>query len=167
MGYGDRDELPVSNEPTASVILISLVRGLGLMLLLAGLVTAAFILMEAWALYKYPERIEVLALAVEKGSNIDKALLPKKLSGENGSRAGQDGDSASVSSESTNVRLSYFYCPAQRRELVEPDPALSSAPVRIERAPYRQPGGSTGCTGPHDRHSRSSTAPSDGLRAGY
>ena len=109
MGYGDRDELPVSNEPTASVILISLVRGLGLMLLLAGLVTAAFILMEAWALYKYPERIEVLALAVEKGSNIDKALLPKKLSGENGSRAGQDGDSASVSSESTNVRLSYFF----------------------------------------------------------
>ena len=89
------------------MILTGLVRGLGLVLLLAGLVTAAFILMEAWALYKYPERIEVLAIAVEKGSNIDKALLPKSLAGE--SNAESTAMDKSEIGGAANVRLSYFF----------------------------------------------------------
>lgn len=105
MGYGDRYESAPASESTSTVILTSLVRGLGLILLLAGLVTAAFIMMEAWALYKYPERIEVIAVAVEKGSNIDKALLPKRLTGESDVDANADGDALI----STNVRLSYFF----------------------------------------------------------
>ena len=105
MGYGDRYESAPAGEPTSTVILTSLVRGLGLVLLLAGLITAAFIMMEAWALYKYPERIEVIAVAVEKGSNIDKALLPKRLSGESDAGANADGDALI----SANVRLSYFF----------------------------------------------------------
>ena len=86
-------------ESSSTVILISLVRGLGLVLLLSGLTTAVFIMMESWALYKYPERIAVIANAVETGSNIDKALLSNNSTN----------DSAPNSAEASNVRLSYFF----------------------------------------------------------
>ena len=105
MGYGDRYESAPVSESTSTVIFTSLARGLGLVLVLAGLVTVTFIMMEAWALYKYPERIEVIAVAVEKGSNIDKALLPKRHRGESDVDANADRDALI----SANVRLSYFF----------------------------------------------------------
>ena len=86
-------------ESSSTVILASLVRGLGLVLLLSGLTTAIFIMMESWALYKYPQRISVIANAVEKGSNIDKALLSTTSSD----------NVASRSADASNVRLSYFF----------------------------------------------------------
>lgn len=87
------------SELRSTMILTSLVRGLGLVLLLAGLTTAALILMEAWTLYKNPERIEFIASAVEKGSNIDKALAPTTSMN----------NSTSDPSSPSNVRLSYFF----------------------------------------------------------
>ena len=107
MGYDESDEVVISPEPTATVILTVLVRVLGLVLLLAGLITAGFILMEVWALYKYPERIEFIAIAVEKGSNIDKALLPQKFNVEEATNDPANNESGT--GVSTNVRLSYFF----------------------------------------------------------
>ena len=50
------------------------VRILGVSLLLVGLGIGVSVVLEAWALYKSPERIERFADAIEKGSNIDGAL---------------------------------------------------------------------------------------------
>lgn len=105
MSYGDSDYEPIADESTSAVILTALVRGLGLVLLLAGLLTAAFILMEAWALYKYPQRIEVIAVAVEKGSNIDKSLFSEKLGGDASAETTATGERE----DSKNIRLSYFF----------------------------------------------------------
>ncbi|MCH9673687.1 MAG: hypothetical protein K0U93_19765 [Gammaproteobacteria bacterium] len=47
---------------------------LGFVVMIAGVVFGLLVLTEAWALYKEPARIERIARAVEKGSNIDQAL---------------------------------------------------------------------------------------------
>jgi len=57
-------------------ILGFLVRLLGFFLLLAGLWVALQVLLTAKNLYEHPENIERFAVAIEKGSNIDKTLAP-------------------------------------------------------------------------------------------
>lgn len=56
---------------------------------------------EAWGLYKEPQNIERFALAIEKGSNLDKSL--------SSIQSGEKGADANSQSESVlGFRLSYF-----------------------------------------------------------
>ncbi len=66
------------------------VRLLGLVLLLAGLVAGIWVLLEALSLYRQPEGILPLVTAIEQGSGLDRLL------------AGNGGTAAA------NVRLAYF-----------------------------------------------------------
>ncbi len=91
-----------------------LVRLLGLCFLAVGMGAAVVILNEAWMLYQEPVRIERFALAIERGSNLDKifALSSSEIvkASDQGDTPG-DSDSLSDTSEpadQANLRLSYF-----------------------------------------------------------
>jgi hypothetical protein len=106
MGYEDQGgQLNSPSPSTASMITGAMVRLIGVCLLVAGLVLAALVMLEAWALYKNPDRIQDFAAAVERGSNIDKTLAPRR-SGEGlaSLSLGQSEDPGAIS-----IRLSYFF----------------------------------------------------------
>ncbi len=69
-----------------------LVRGLGIVLVVAGMWSAIMVIAETWTLYSDPQRIERFAQAIEKGSNLDKALSAP----------------SSDASDPESFRLSYF-----------------------------------------------------------
>lgn len=80
-----------------------IIRTLGIMLLLAGLWVAIQVLSTAQNLYENPETIERFAMAIEKGSNIDKAFaLESKENADN--QLSQD----TSSGNKNQLRLSYF-----------------------------------------------------------
>jgi len=113
-------------------IVAVLVRLLGMGLILVGLGIGVSVVLEAWALYKAPERIERFAVAIEQGSNIDSAFssLARQAASEatgqqepaeadSASSAGADGATgaaskaaspaaAMASARSGGFRLSYF-----------------------------------------------------------
>ncbi len=116
--YREYDLLLRESPPRAlgilQQLLAVLVRLLGLSFLVVGIGAAVVILNEAWMLYQEPERIERFALAIERGSNLDKIFA---LSGSETVKTGDQGDTAgssSVSSDASayednaNLRLSYF-----------------------------------------------------------
>lgn len=87
-------------------IISFIIRTLGILLMLAGLWIALQILSAAQELYEHPENIERFAVAIEKGSNIDKAFAV-----DSNPAAGNDGQSKRNGSASANkeqLRLSYF-----------------------------------------------------------
>ena len=49
-----------------------IVRLIGMLILFVGLYIGVTVILEAWGLYKAPERIEPFAAAIERGSNIDR-----------------------------------------------------------------------------------------------
>ena len=117
-GHREYDLLLRESPPRAlgifQQLLAILVRLLGLCFLVVGIGATVVILHEAWMLYQEPARIDRFALAIERGSNLDKifALSGNETAGssEQGAGAG-DSSSQSGSSESaasTNLRLSYF-----------------------------------------------------------
>ncbi len=117
-GYREYDLLLSESPPRALGILRQLlailVRLLGLGFLVVGIGAAVIILNEAWMLYKEPARIERFALAIERGSNLDKifALAGSETAktGEQGDTAGDSGpqSDANPSAAGTNFRPSYF-----------------------------------------------------------
>ena len=89
-------------------VMSMLVRFIGLFLLLAGLWVAIMVLLEALNLYRHPENIEHLAIAIEQGSNIDKSLVSiKEGASANPSTPALDGLTAMQSSN--EIRVSYFF----------------------------------------------------------
>lgn len=117
-GYREYDLLLRESPPRALGILHQLlailVRLLGLGFLVVGIGAAVIILNEAWTLYQEPARIERFALAIERGSNLDKIFA---LAGSESAKTGEQGDTAGESSPqsdtnpsaaSTNFRPSYF-----------------------------------------------------------
>ena len=99
------------SEATDTILSI-IVRLCGLILLFIGLWIAIQVFNEALSLYKNPDNIERIAVAIENVSNIDTSLAPLKqtLMGEDqesGMVVPQTKTSASVSSKN-NVRISYF-----------------------------------------------------------
>jgi hypothetical protein len=95
-----------------------LVRLLGMALMLLGLFLAGAVLFEIWNLYKNPEHVERFAQAVERGSNIDTALAPRRT--QSGSAARVFGQSEAASEQGNagssiqsisadEFRLSYFF----------------------------------------------------------
>ena len=96
-------------------IMSFIVRILGMFLLLAGLWVALQVLLTAQDLYEHPEKIERFAVAIEKGSNIDKTLAPIRdsliadnVSG-NGVQQYAETEKRPASTGTNNIRLSYFF----------------------------------------------------------
>ena len=117
-GYREYDLLLSESPPRALGILqqwlAALVRLLGLCFLTVGIGAAVVILNEAWMLYQEPVRIERFALAIERGSNLDKifALSSSEIV-KTSDQGDTPGDSSVLSDSSepadkTNLRLSYF-----------------------------------------------------------
>ena len=109
--YREYDLLLAASPPRAlgiiQQLLAVLVRLLGLCFLVVGIGAAVIILNEAWMLYKEPARIERFALAIERGSNLDKIFTLS--GGETGEAATEDAASpAAAAAQSDNLRLSYF-----------------------------------------------------------
>ena len=78
MGYDDMlQEEPRTALSTAQHMLGLCVRLLGLAVLVAGVWTAVIVITEAWGLYQEPARIERFAVAIERGSNLDRAFAPR------------------------------------------------------------------------------------------
>lgn len=88
-----------------------IVRILGLFLLFAGLWVALQVLLTAQDLYDHPEQIERFAIAIEKGSNIDKTLVPIRDSLiVESDIEGEVQNNDQLSSVGTgNIRVSYFF----------------------------------------------------------
>lgn len=92
------------------------VRGLGLVLLVVGLIVALTVIVSAWKLYLSPTHIERFAQAVERGSHLDFALSGASQRGQqqldSSDRAGVSSAPATTSSASTapqtGFRFSYF-----------------------------------------------------------
>lgn len=91
------------------------VRLLGFILLLAGLWVALQVLLTAKDLYEHPENIERFAVAIEKGSNIDKTLAPIRDSlmvdsdTGNGVKQYNDTEQRSATVGAGDIRVSYFF----------------------------------------------------------
>jgi hypothetical protein len=88
-----------------------IVRILGLFLLFAGLWVALQVLLTAQDLYEHPEQIERFAVAIEKGSNIDKTLAPIRdsLIVESDTEGEVQNNSQPSSAGAGNIRVSYFF----------------------------------------------------------
>ena len=98
-----------NGKNTLSVI----VRGSGFFLLVIGLLVSLLTIGEALNLYHKPERIERFALAIEKGSNIDKSLSSLRASAITDSRQDETAPAAGNATPEpvpnpNNVRVSYF-----------------------------------------------------------
>ena len=109
--YREYDLLLAASPPRALSIfqqfLAVLVRLLGLCFLVVGVGAAVIILNEAWMLYQEPERIDRFAVAIERGSNLDKIFTLSE--GEAGETAAGDTQAETPApSERGNLRLSYF-----------------------------------------------------------
>lgn len=87
----DWDELSLSDK-----LLGAVVRLIGVVVLLVGLWAGVKVILEAWALYEDPARIEAFAQAVNDGSNLD------------GLVAGIAEGVAGKKSATAGLRLSYF-----------------------------------------------------------
>lgn len=117
MAYYDHE--PESGEDAGALgvtnqLLRILVRLLGLGLLLVGLWAGVKVVLEAWYLYQQPERIERFARAIERGSNMDRALsrLAPVRAAEQPDPAGAEvagrAAAAPESDPAESFRLSYF-----------------------------------------------------------
>jgi disulfide bond formation protein DsbB len=91
-----------------------IVRIVGFILMFVGLWIGLKVINEAWSLYQQPQNIERLARAIEKGSNLDKALsavekAPRASDGEDSAEA-KAATSARVRevNDALGFRLSYF-----------------------------------------------------------
>lgn len=98
MGYDDRDRVIVPPSERAEDLVsrvlralgtsVSLVvRMLGVGLLLIGLWTAMEVVVEAWALYREPQRLAHLAVAIEQATGVDALLGSGVASSEPGTPA--------------------------------------------------------------------------------
>ncbi len=108
MGYQDRDEPADAQDPVplsaAQVVLAAVVRLVGVAVLLVGLWAGIKIILEAWALYEDPQRIERFATAIQAGSNVD-GIIGSLAGGGEGEAEG----AAPVRKAGPGaVRLSYF-----------------------------------------------------------
>lgn len=72
MGYYDHDQPePAPTLPVTTQLVSLFVRLVGVALLLVGLWAGVKVILEAWALYQNPQRVERFATAIEHGSNLD------------------------------------------------------------------------------------------------
>ncbi len=84
-------------------------RGFGFVLMLVGLWISLAVIAEAWSLYKNPANIERLAKAIERGSNLDRALS-RVGAAEHGTldEAAPSSGSGKVDADVLGFRMTYF-----------------------------------------------------------
>ena len=72
----EQDAQPTAAAPRSAAGLraVGLVRGCGFALMAFGFLVSIAVMVEAWSLYRAPTSVERLARAIEKGSNLDRAL---------------------------------------------------------------------------------------------
>ncbi len=91
-----------------------IVRIVGFILMFVGLWIGLKVINEAWSLYQQPQNIERLARAIEKGSNLDKALSaaekPRAADSSSDSEEARLASSARLRevNDALGFRLSYF-----------------------------------------------------------
>lgn len=101
MGYHDNDLPQPMSEPeppgVIEIVVSAVVRLIGIAVLLVGVLVGVKVVLEAWALYEDPARIESFAQAVDAGSNLDGLVagISQSVGGEAATRGG-------------SLRLSYF-----------------------------------------------------------
>jgi hypothetical protein len=85
MGYYDHDQPEQGTALSVTTQLMQIfVRLVGVGLLLVGLWAGVKVILEAWALYQQPQRVERFATAIEQGSHLDTLLTrirPKAANG--------------------------------------------------------------------------------------
>lgn len=97
----DEGNIPLSDIGTDVISLI--VRLFGFSLLLAGLWVAISVMLHALELYDDPQKIEQLAVYIERGSNIDSSLVAVR------EEAGAKTGNGVKQTASNNIRVSYFF----------------------------------------------------------
>ena len=91
-----------------------IVRAVGFILMFVGLWIGLKAINEAWSLYLHPQNIERLAVAIEKGSNLDTALSSVERSPtaahsrDLGDTSSATGNQIQEVNEALGFRLSYF-----------------------------------------------------------
>jgi len=74
----DHYQAPATLAENSGHLIGIIVRVLGALLLIVGLLVALKVISEVWSLYRHPEGIEPLVVAIEKGSGLDKVLAPRQ-----------------------------------------------------------------------------------------
>lgn len=103
--------LESNDAPTViQQITAAVVRLIGVFVLFVGLWVGVTVILEAWALYEEPERIERLAAAVERGSNIDRifSATEERISSEIAAGSAASPPAAGTTRADKGLRLSYF-----------------------------------------------------------
>lgn len=87
-----------------------IVRAAGFILMFVGLWIGLKVINEAWSLYQQPQNIERLARAIEKGSNLDKALSSVNSTGPASAASAPDESGSQVReiNKALGFRLTYF-----------------------------------------------------------
>jgi disulfide bond formation protein DsbB len=87
-----------------------IVRAVGFILMFVGLWIGLKVINEAWSLYQQPQNIERLARAIEKGSNLDKALssVDSHAPPDGASTQNASGEQVREINTALGFRLSYF-----------------------------------------------------------
>ena len=109
----------VSIDDAGKGLMSTIVRLIGMFLLLAGLWVAFQVMLEALNLYRDPQRIERFASAIEQGSNVDKSLvsLREKVLVEPADESDEPDKPAATATKNNpasahsanNIRVSYFF----------------------------------------------------------
>lgn len=84
------------------------VRVIGIILLLVGLWASVHVLLEALRLYRDPLRIEQLASAIERGSNLDQTLQQNVYDESGKSSARSNNPGLTGQGAANGIRLTYF-----------------------------------------------------------
>jgi hypothetical protein len=111
MGYEDRGDTPAEPDAQMSIAQLALsavVRLIGVAVLGVGLWAGVKVIVEAWALYEQPQRIERFATAIQAGSNLD-GLISNLVAA--GAQEGEVSDAATAARRAEpggTLRLSYF-----------------------------------------------------------
>ncbi len=99
---------------TESWIAAGLTQGIGLFVRLAGVVLVIVgvwiglkVVFEAWDLYRKPDRIAVMATAVEAGSGLDQ-MLAQYTEADPGADTGGAAANKPVQQQAASIRVSYF-----------------------------------------------------------
>lgn len=96
----DNDNRWLDNTTRVTQVIVRLV---GFALMFVGLWIGLKVINEAWTLYQQPQNIERLARAIEKGSNLDKAL-----SSVNAPAKSDESARVREVNDALGFRLSYF-----------------------------------------------------------
>ena len=83
-----------------------IVRTFGFILMIVGLWIGLKVINESWGLYKQPQNIERIAVAIEQGSNLDKSL--SSVRSENVASADNTARNVAEVNSALGFRLSYF-----------------------------------------------------------